>query len=365
VERERRTELIVAARSGDTTAFAELVETYRPRLQRLALRLVRDGDDAEDVVQEALLHAYLGLTQLRDPVRFGGWLSAIVVNVARMTLRRRRANDRALTRAFVEPAPLATDDGTAALVRRSIALLPRPEREAILLHYVDGLSCEEIGAVLGRTSGAVRVRLHRARARLRLELAGVAFSDGTAKREETLMVEVKVDDVLVRLSAENEVVEDQRIVLLREVDGERVLPIWIGAAEGNALAFRLRGEASLRPLTSDLLAQVVQLVGSRVERVAVTRLHENTFYASVTLAVDGRFEELDARPSDALNLAVRTSAPISVAADVLDASAITPDSLQEKLVEEERKWRGDRVPAGEWSSLSAELLRALHRPPQR
>ena len=75
MEGERQLELIAAARAGDTTAFAELAESHRPRLWLLAMRMVDESEEAEDVVQEALLHAYLGLTQLRDPERFGGWLA--------------------------------------------------------------------------------------------------------------------------------------------------------------------------------------------------------------------------------------------------------------------------------------------------
>jgi len=168
VEGERQIELIGAALAGDTAAFAELAESHRPRLRLLALRVVDDSEEAEDVVQEALLHAYLGLTQLRDPERFGGWLGAIVLNIARMTLRRRGAYQRALARAGVEPLRGPDDFDTVDRVRESIALLPSREREVVALHYVDGLSCEEVGALLGVSPGAVRVRLHRARARLRM-----------------------------------------------------------------------------------------------------------------------------------------------------------------------------------------------------
>jgi RNA polymerase sigma factor (sigma-70 family) len=364
VESERQTELIAAARAGDTTAFAELAESHRPRLRLLAIRVVGDSEEAEDVVQEAFLHAYLGLTQLRDPERFGGWLGAIVLNIARMTLRRRGAYQRALARAIAEPRGAPADIDTVARVRESIELLPPQEREVVVLHYVDGLSCDEVGALLGRSTGAVRVRLHRARARLRDELAPFAFDGKPGRREERVMIEMKVDDVLVRVTGEDQVVEEQRIVLLKETHGDRVLPIWIGAAEGNALAFRLREEPSLRPMTSDLLAEVVRLVGAQVEGVAVTRLEEKTFYASITLAVDGRREELDARPSDALNLAVRTSALISVAEDVLDTGAVTAATVEDELAKKEREFGAEPTRPGEWRSLSAELLRVLHRPPR-
>ena len=178
------------------------------------------------------------------------------------------------------------------------------------------------------------------------------------------MVEMKVDDVLVRIAGDDDVVEDQRVVLLKETEGERVLPIWIGPAEGNALAFRLRDEPTARPMTSDLLAQVVRVVGAHVGGIAVTQLREKTFYASISLAVDGRTEELDARPSDALNLAVRTSAPISVADDVLVEAAVSADAVEDEIADKEREFGADPTRPGEWRSLSAELLRGLHRWPR-
>jgi hypothetical protein len=326
--------------------------------------MLGDGSDAEDVVQEALLRAYLGLTQLREPSRFGAWLAGIALNLARMTLRRRAAYARALARVPPAPAPDVLEErDVLRLVREAIDVLPPAERSVVALHYLDGLSCEEIAALLGRSPGAVRVSLHRARARLRDELAPLGPSVHAEPKEET-MTDVRVEDVLVRVAPDDaeKVVGDQRIVLLREADGDRVLPIWIAAAEGNALAFRLRGESSFRPMTSDLLAELVHLSGSRVERVAVTRLDDNVFYAAITLTVAGRTEELDARPSDALNLAVRTAARIVVEGDVLDEAAVPGDQLAAKL-EEKPDWV-DLEP-GEWRSLSSELLQALHRPPGR
>lgn len=363
MESERLRELIAASQRGDIAAFAELVEAYRPRLQLVVARMVGDVAEAEDLVQEALLRAYLGLTQLRDDERFGAWLVGIALNLARMALRRRAAYERALARVAAAPAVAEDEHVELTRVREAVELLSPRERDTVVLHYVDGLACNEIAAILDSSPGAVRVRLHRARARLREELAPLAPSMPTERPKEEPMIEMRLEDVLVRVGDGEKVVADQRIVLLRDHEGARVLPIWIGAAEGNLLAVKLHGETTIRPLTSDLLAQLVQLFGARVERVAVTRLRENTFYASITLAVDGRTEELDARPSDALNLAVRTAAPILVAADVLDEASIDREGLEAKL--EKESDRADvELPAGEWRSLSAELVQALHRPPQ-
>ena len=114
-------------------------------------------------------------------------------------------------------------------------------------------------------------------------------------------------------------------------------------------------------MTGDLMPELVRVMGARVERVVVTALRENTFYALIALAVDGRVEELDARPSDALNLAVRLGAPIFVENEVLEQGAVLPDDVAARFDAEAGKM--DDLPPGESHSLSAELLRSLYRAP--
>ncbi|MDQ3894631.1 MAG: DUF151 domain-containing protein [Actinomycetota bacterium] len=361
----RDDELVAAALAGEPAAFAALAERNRARVEAVVERMV--GDDAEDVVQEALLRAYLGLSQLRDPARFGAWLCGIAANLAKMRLRRRALErKRSLSRALDQLAAEPAIDGSFEelelldLVRDALDVLPPRWREVVLLHHIDGLSCEDIAAALGSSSGAVRVRLHRARERLRRELA--ALASASTPKEEIGMIEMRLEDVIVRVAEDDpmKVVADQRIVLLKQAGSERVLPIWIGAAEGNSLALRLTGETTPRPVTSDLMAELLRVTGARVERVAVTSLREKTFYAVIAVAVDGRVDELDARPSDALNLAVRVGAPIFADEAVLEQSALPPGEIAARLDEEASK-ADHELPPGEWRSLSAELLRSLYR----
>jgi bifunctional DNase/RNase len=175
------------------------------------------------------------------------------------------------------------------------------------------------------------------------------------------MIEMVLDDVIVRVDSGDpqKIVWDQRIVVLREKNGRRRLPIWMGPGEGNALAVRLRDTAPPRPLSADLMAELVRSLGGRVESVAVTRLEESTFYATVNLGGD----DLDARPSDAINLAVRTGASIGVAPEVLDAAAVTDDAAFAAKLDLSCERVVD-LPDGEWRSLSAELLAMLHSPPR-
>jgi RNA polymerase sigma factor (sigma-70 family) len=352
-------ELVAATLGGDRSAFEALLDRHVDRVRMLAARMLLP-EDAEDVVQEALLQAFLGLDRLRNPERFGSWLYGITLNLARMRLRRR------------DPLPLDADvaegpafDGETAVdaVREALEVLPRREREAVLLHYVEGLAQHEVASLVGERPGTVRVRLHRARRRLRGHLAEFA----PTTRKEAAMIEVGVEDVVVRMSGENggasEIVGDRRIVLLKEQGGERRLPIWVGAPEGDALALQLGGEAMPRPMTPDLLAKVLEAAGATVERVAVNSLREETFYATIVLATGGGTKEVDARPSDALNLALRVGATIQVADDVMEASAM-PGGV-ENLDEEAARFGVDPEPPGDWRSLTPELVKSLHPPPPK
>ncbi len=116
-----------------------------------------------------------------------------------------------------------------------------------------------------------------------------------------------------------EMPSNQPIVLLREVDGERYLPIWIGATEATAIAYVQQGVVPPRPLTHDLLKDVIGGVGRTLAEVRITRLDEGVFYAELDLG-DGAV--VSARPSDAIALALRTSSPIEVADEVLDEAGV-------------------------------------------
>ena len=119
-----------------------------------------------------------------------------------------------------------------------------------------------------------------------------------------------------------DMVGKQPIVLLRTLGGNKFLPIWIGHPEAAAILMKLQNTPTARPMTHDLVTSMLGELNATVAKVAVTELRENTFHAVITLAVDGTEIEVDSRPSDALALAVRTEAPIFVADQVIDDSAI-------------------------------------------
>jgi bifunctional DNase/RNase len=119
-----------------------------------------------------------------------------------------------------------------------------------------------------------------------------------------------------------DLVGKQPIVLLKTADGNKFLPIWIGHAEAAAILMKLQSQASPRPMTHDLVSDMLQQLGAQIVRITVTELRENTFYAQITVTQDGQELEVDSRPSDAIALAIRAEAPIFAADQVIEESAI-------------------------------------------
>ena len=128
------------------------------------------------------------------------------------------------------------------------------------------------------------------------------------------------------------------IIILRDKDGQRVLPIWVGVFEANAIALQIENVTTPRPMTHDLLKNVIQDLKARIQKIVVSDLRENTFYALIYLDTDGETVAIDARPSDAIALALRAHAPIFVE-DTVIANAKTVDFVPEKGdAERLQKW---------------------------
>ncbi len=140
------------------------------------------------------------------------------------------------------------------------------------------------------------------------------------------MVEVVIDSIRVSLMSQ------QRIVILRESNADRYLPIWIGVYEAESITIALQEVEVARPLTHDLLKNVFQKLNAHILRVEVVSLRNDTFYGNIVTEVNGQIINIDSRPSDALAIAVRLNAPIFIARSVMDAAGIIPE---EDITEEE------------------------------
>jgi bifunctional DNase/RNase len=156
------------------------------------------------------------------------------------------------------------------------------------------------------------------------------------------MLEVVIDSIRVSLMSQ------QRIVILREMDAERYLPIFIGTYEAEAISISLQDVEVERPLTWDLLKSALTTLDARVLRIEVVELRDNIFFGNIVVETKGRILNIDSRPSDALALAVRAHVPIYVARSIMDTAGITPEEdLQERSARKPAKQVDSDVDVGE------------------
>jgi RNA polymerase sigma factor (sigma-70 family) len=313
-------ELVADALLGGKEPYAELVTRYWDTAVLLAARVLGSAELARDAAQEATVSAMTGLDRLRAPDRFGAWYCGIALNVARHWLRQLRSESTGLPADQASDAPgpadLAEIADLAGRVRLAITTLPRGQRDAVLLFYLQGLSHREVAAELGISAGAVKARLHQARAALAPRLSQLADEPkGTAVSITDASDWIDVSVAHVRRTDDEP--QPKHVMLLQETGGTRQLPIWIGRAEATAMALSLESAEQPRPMTYQLTARILQAAGSPLREVRITRLTTSVFYA--TVIVDGQhgLHEVDARPSDAVNLALVASVPIRIDARLL------------------------------------------------
>jgi bifunctional DNase/RNase len=138
------------------------------------------------------------------------------------------------------------------------------------------------------------------------------------------VVEMTVDSIRVHMQS------GQHVVILKEKQAERYLPIWIGIYEANAIALKITGITPERPITHDLMANILGTAELRLTKIVVTSLTDEVFFARLFIGSNGKEMEVDARPSDAIALAVRLQSPIFVSSEVLDKAGVLPDTPEDE-----------------------------------
>lgn len=344
-------ELVRQAKAGDKEAFSSLVERSEGQIKRLALRMTGSPEVAGELLQEAMLQAYLALPYLRKEASFKSWFYGIALNLIRAY--RRETKPAALPLDTYEdssrylpwpdedadPQRLAEKRELYQRVLLAIRQLSPRNRDAIRLYYFEELPLAEIGLALGISAGAVKGRLHKARQALKEqillaypELAGSAEQLPTARPlqvERTKpMVEVTVSDVMLKKSVDD---APYTVIILLDKSGDRLVPIWIGTHEGEQIAVALRKFTVVRPLTYSFVEKLLVATNAKLEEVRVESLKDEIFYGVVKLRVGESVQEVDARPSDAIALAVQVGCPIYVSEEVFAKAGIPSARLEETL----------------------------------
>ena len=351
-------ELVRRAQQGERPAFDELIVRHQPIALSLATRIVGDREWGLELTQEAILQAYLSLESLRKPNSFRAWLCGIVVNLCKNDLRRPRVDTMPLEllsggRSFdslpfaasaPQPHAVAQAKETHRLILAAVAQLSPANREAILLYYFEQLSVREVASLLQISVPAVKGRLHKSRRQLRAELRSTfaeleprptvahlvgakgrqTASASTKQTRSKQMIPVTVLDIVIP-----DPESDHRILVLMDEGERRLLAIWIGPYEADNIALNLQGQNPGRPITYGLIANLLDKGGVQIESVVVSALENETFFATIHAQNgDGSFD-VDARPSDAIALALYADSPIFVAAEVMDAVAeAVPDDME-------------------------------------
>jgi RNA polymerase sigma factor (sigma-70 family) len=342
VEEKTDAELVEIARLGDKAAFGELVRRYQTLAVAMARRMVSQDACAQELAQDALLQAYLSLDRLRDATRFKSWLCGIVLNLCRSYLRDQNTVFFSLETlaggvqldgsAFLDrgqsPEQLAEECELHEAVLEAIKALSTRDREITLSFYYDQLSALEIAGLLNISVGAVKVRLHRARRHLKEKLLAQYTELVHQELRRNIMVKVKIADVVKTepKNAQGQTLGLYVIILVDEA-GLRAMPIWVGPAEGQAIAMQMGDFATPRPLTYKFVAGLLKAIDAKLEEVRIDSLKDTTFYATVKIKCGMTIREVDARPSDAMALAMLCDCPIVVAEDVIARASVDfPDS---------------------------------------
>jgi RNA polymerase sigma factor (sigma-70 family) len=318
-------DLVREALAGDRESLAELLRRHWDTAVFLAARVLGSAELARDAAQEAAIAVLTDLERLRSPDRFGAWFCGIALNVARRWLRQLRAEVPGLpdqASGLPGPAEAAEAADITARVHRAVAALPNGQRQAVLLFYLQGLSHREVAADLSISVGAVKARLHQARAALAPALAQITDTPEVKPVTTTDAAEwIDATVTEIRRSQGQDPWQRTQIMMLHERGGERRLPMWIGPAEATALALILEAVEAPRPSTYKLAISLVEAAGARIEEVRITRLLDMVFYACVIVPGPGGPREVDARPSDAVILALATGVPIRVDSKLFDRVA--------------------------------------------
>ncbi len=316
--------LVDQVRGGDKEAFGQLVERYQQMVGYIAKKMIADEWIAHELAQEAILQAYLSLDHLRDASRFKSWLYGITLNICRSYLHDQKMDLFSLENIMgdvrsdivtifentVDPQTIVEAHDLNRLVLDAIDELSSRDKEATLLFYYEQLTLQEIAALSGVSVGAIKGRLYRARKQLQERLSMVYVPEPRKERRKMNLRQVTIEAVREHPDTR------QCFVVLKDDDARLV--IFIGRPEALTIAAGLTKISPPRPMTAHLMVSLFEVTGLQLKEVRIEGCKDDIFYAAITVADGKRDYDLDARPSDALALAVLMKRPIFVADTLME-----------------------------------------------
>ncbi len=325
-------ELVQLAREDDKYAFNLLMERYQIMATCIALRMVSNEESAHDLVQEAMLQAFLSLDRLRDDTRFKSWFYGIVLNVCRNSRREDRTETISLNtppgnwlselhRSWEEqadPQEYIEQQELRMILDESLNTLSIKNRTVAQLFYYEEMSIQEIAQKLAISQTAIKNRLHKSREHLRTHLLKTSpdmIPTTTQKRGKAIMIKVSIAKVVPQQNY-------RTLVVLQDKAQQRVLSIWLQTDRIDPIG-RMRmlpqtQNAPVEPLTTDFIVNLLQATGSTISSIEIENLQDEILYARIHIQSHGEAQHLKAHLNDAIPLALRLNSELYVAEAVME-----------------------------------------------
>ncbi len=325
--------------AGDREAFTPLLLRYYASVQKLCRRLLPSTWEAEDVAQEAALQAFLGISHLKDPTRFGAWFHAIAANLARKALRRRKYPlniqhdgtwEPSWTENIMTPENAYDTREVHDAIISALSDLSPVNREIVIGFYLQGYRYDELAQLLSVPESTVRGRLFQARQHLRQTLTPIKSTHSSVRQpqkehtmKESELVEMQRARFLFPFTPEG--FASRTAIELRSRHNRQGFALYVSKAEGeilanlpNEIAPDQAANAGAQMVLQGLMFSMMRALNIQIKRIVVQRLVDSTFYATITILQRKKEKSFDARPGEALILATYTGAPIYTARSVLD-----------------------------------------------
>ncbi len=315
---EQDTELIDSVLAGDRLAFDQLFHKYYSACLKRARHLTKNADVAKDIVQNVYVKAYFCLSNLKNKLLFKFWLLGIVDNTVKEYWRKNQRKYASLEEyalGSINQGENAEIHAIAEITLASIQTLPEEYQTLVMQFYYEGFSIKEIAVSMQLTSATVKVRLHRARMLLKelLQKHSELHHYHQNIKNKNRMKKVSIADIVI--SGTN---KEYCSILFQDEDNTTVFPMVISTSEAMAMVVALKNIKTLRPSTFNLVATMIKANKLTIESVSIHDLVDGIFIATLKTRKGKQWQELDARPSDAMTFALMFDSPIYIAQSVLD-----------------------------------------------